>query len=96
MKSTEFLEYVLIKVMPQFYLLPDLPGMDVKDKLIQLTAELAVCTGTLEDPETATKNLFDRLIDYLPLPPQSVSEDGAVLHEVPNLEFTKVCLSNII
>jgi len=92
-KSTEFLEYVLIKVMPQFYLLPDLPGMDVKDKLIQLTAELAVCTGTLEDPETATKNLFDRLIDYLPLPPQSVSEDGAVLHEVPNLEFTKVeCL----
>merc|ERR1739844_451303 len=38
------------------------------------------------------KNLFDRLIDYLPLPPP-VSEDGSVLHEVSTLEFTKVeCL----
>jgi len=91
-KSTLFLEYVLIKVMPQYYLLPDLPGMDVKDKLIQLTAELAVYTGNLKDPETAAKNLFDRLIDYLPLPPP-VSEDGSVLHEVSTLEFTKVeCL----
>lgn len=75
--------------MPQYYLLPDLPGMDVKDKLIQLTAELAVFTGNLKDPETAAKNLFDRLIDYLPLPPP-VSEDGSVLHEVSTLEFTKV------
>ena len=78
--------------MPQFYLLPDLPGMDVKDKLIQLTAELAVYTGNLKDPETAAKNLFDRLIDYLPLPPP-VSEDGSVLHEVSTLEFTKVGLA---
>ena len=88
-KSTLYLEYLLVKVLPQYYLLPDLPGMDVKDKLVQLTAELAVHTGNLKEPETAAKNLFDRLIDYLPLPP--MSEDG-VLHEAPTLEFTKVCL----
>ena len=90
-KSTQFLEYVLVKVLPQYYLLPDLAGLDVKDKLVKLSAELAVNTGNLEDAETAAKNLFDRLIDYIPLPP--VSEDGNVVYEVPNLEFTKVeCL----
>jgi len=90
-KSTLFLEYVLVKVLPQYYLLPDLAGLDVKDKLVKLSAELAVNTGQLEDAETAAKNVFDRLIDYLPLPP--VSEDGNVVYEVPNLEFTKVeCL----
>ena len=31
--------------------------------------------------------VFDRLIDYMPLPP--ATEDGS-LAEVPNLEFTKV------
>ena len=90
-KSTQFLEYVLVKVLPQYYLLPDLAGLDVKDKLVKLSAELAVNTGQLEEAETAAKNVFDRLIDYLPLPP--VSEDGNVVYEVPNLEFTKVeCL----
>ena len=36
---------------------------------------------------TAAKNVFDRLIDYMPLPP--ATEDVS-LAEVPNLEFTKV------
>ena len=36
---------------------------------------------------TAAKNVFDRLIDYMPLPP--ATEDGSLV-EVPNLEFTKV------
>ena len=32
-------------------------------------------------------NVFDKLIDYMPLPP--ASEDGS-LTEVPSIEFTKV------
>ena len=55
--------------------------------MCKLTAELAVHIGSLKDPLTAAKNVFDRLIDYMPLPP--ATEDGS-LAEVPNLEFTKV------
>ena len=59
----------------------------IRNQLCKLTAELAVHIGSLKDPMTAAKNVFDRLIDYMPLPP--ASEDGSLV-EVPNLEFTKV------
>jgi len=89
-KSTAFCEYLVVKVLPHYYQLPDLTGMDTRNQLCKLTAELAVHIGSLKDPSTAAKNVFDRLIDYMPLPP--ATEDGS-LGEVPNLEFTKVeCL----
>jgi len=89
-KSTAFCEYLVVKVLPHYYQLPDLPGLDTRNQLCKLTAELAVHIGSLKDPKTAAKNVFDRLIDYMPLPP--ATEDGS-LAEVPNLEFTKVeCL----
>jgi len=89
-KSTAFCEYLVVKVLPHYYQLPDLPGLDTRNQLCKLTAELAVHIGSLKDPMTAAKNVFDRLIDYMPLPP--ATEDGSLV-EVPNLEFTKVeCL----
>eukprot|EP00092_Neocalanus_flemingeri_P016303 GFUD01017648.1.p1 GENE.GFUD01017648.1~~GFUD01017648.1.p1 ORF type:complete len:555 (-),score=208.42 GFUD01017648.1:251-1915(-) len=89
-KSTAFCEYLVVKVLPHYYQLPDLTGMDTRNQLCKLTADLAVNIGSLKDPLTAAKNVFDRLIDYMPLPP--ATEDGS-LAEVPNLEFTKVeCL----
>jgi len=89
-KSTAFCEYLVVKVLPHYYQLPDLPGLDTRNQLCKVTAELAVHIGSLKDPMTAAKNVFDRLIDYMPLPP--ATEDGS-LAEVPNLEFTKVeCL----
>ena len=104
-KSTEWCEYLMVRVLPQYYLLPELAGEDVRNQLCKLTAELAAHLGQLkvcqsyiycltllrfadpQDPGTAAKNVFDRLIDYMPLPP--ATEDGS-LAEVPNLEFTKV------
>ena len=59
----------------------------LRNQLCKVTAELAVNIGSLKDPMTAAKNVFDRLIDYMPLPP--ATEDGSLV-EVPNLEFTKV------
>lgn len=89
-KSTAFCEYMVIKVLPHYYQLPELTDIDTRNQLCKLTAELAVHIGSLKDPLTAAKNVFDRLIDYMPLPP--ATEDGS-LAEVPNLEFTKVeCL----
>ena len=65
---------------------------NLRNQLCKLTAELAVHIGGMKDPMTAAKNVFDRLIDYMPLPP--ATEDGS-LAEVPNLEFTKVESSNL-
>ena len=55
--------------------------------MCKLAAELAVFMDKLSDPVTAASNVFDRLIDYMPLPP--ATEDGS-LTEVPSIEFTKV------
>ena len=50
--------------------------MSVQDQVCKLAAELAVFMDKLSDPATAASNVFDRLIDYMPLAPAS--------------EFTKV------
>jgi len=89
-KSTAFCEYMAVKVLPHYYQLPDMGELDTRNQICKLLAELAVNIGGLKDANTAAKNVFDRLIDYMPLPP--TTEDGS-LNEVPNLEFTKVeCL----
>lgn len=91
-KSTRFMEQIVMKVLPHYYLLPELTGQEVsvQDQVCKLAAELAVFMDKLGDPATAASNVFDRLIDYMPLPP--ASEDGS-LTEVPSIEFTKVeCL----
>ena len=86
-KSTAFLEFLVMKVLPHYYELPELAGQDVQDQLCKLAAELAVNTDKLTQPANAASNVYDRLIDYMPLPP--ASEDGAMT-DAPNLEFTKV------
>lgn len=89
-KSTEWCEYICTRVLPHYYQLPDLPGSDTRTVLCKLLAEMAVNLGSLTSPDVAAKNVFERLIDYMPLPP--ASEDGS-LTDVPSLEFTKVeCL----
>ena len=106
-KSTSFCEYLCGRVLPHYYQLPDLPGIDTRAQLVKLLAELTTTIGSLEEPkvvfgchevlgvlfivlhgyQVAAKNVFDRLIDYMPLPP--IDADGS-LAEVPDLEFTKV------
>jgi len=91
-KSTKFMEQIVMKVLPHYYELPELSGQDVsvQDQVCKLAAELALFMDKLSDPATAASNVFDRLIDYMPLPP--VTEDGSMT-EVPSIEFTKVeCL----
>jgi len=89
-KSTSFCEYLCSRVLPHYYQLTDLPGVDIRAQLCKLLAELTTTIGSLEEPKVAAKNVFDRLIDYMPLPP--IDADGS-LTDVPDLEFTKVeCL----
>jgi len=89
-KSTSFCEYLCSHVLPHYYQLPDLPGVDTRAQLCKLLAELSTTIGSLNQPKNCAKNVFERLIDYMPLPP--ILEDGS-LSEVPDLEFTKVeCL----
>merc|ERR1719285_841099 len=85
--STAFAEYLICKVLPHYYQLSDIPGADTKTALCKLTADMCLHLGKLDNPGEAAKNVFDRLIDYMPLPP--VNEDGSVAPS-PSLEFTKV------
>eukprot|EP00088_Acartia_fossae_P057066 TRINITY_DN6651_c0_g1_i8.p1 TRINITY_DN6651_c0_g1~~TRINITY_DN6651_c0_g1_i8.p1 ORF type:complete len:312 (+),score=118.37 TRINITY_DN6651_c0_g1_i8:40-936(+) len=88
-KSTPFCEYICLKVLPHYHELQELPDTDVKKQLIKVLAELTVNIGQLEDPTNCAKNVFERLIDYMILPP--VEEDGSVTDA--QFEFTKVeCL----
>ena len=77
--------HLMFKVLPlpHYYLLPELTDQEVSVQ----DQELAVFMEKVGDPATAASNVFDRLIDYMPLPP--ASEDGS-LTEVPSIEFTKV------
>ena len=68
-------------------ILLDIFQASVQDQVCKLAAELAVFMDKLSDPSAAASNVFDRLIDYMPLPP--ATEDGS-LTEVPSIEFTKV------
>jgi len=89
-KSTSFCEYICAKVLPHYHLLQDLPDIDTKSQLLKLMAEMTANVGGLTQPTLCAKNVFERLIDYMPLPP--VEEDGSVA-DAPALEFTKVeCL----
>jgi hypothetical protein len=89
-KSTQFCEYLCVKVLPHYHQLQDLPDIDTRSQLIKILAELTANIGGLEDATTCAKNVFERLIDYMPLPP--LEEDGS-LTEPPAIEFTKVeCL----
>jgi len=89
-KSSSFCEYLCSRVLPHYYQLPSLPGVDTRAQLCKLLAELTTTIGSLNEPKDAAKNVFERLIDYMPLPP--IDADGS-LADVPDLEFTKVeCL----
>ena len=51
-KSTLFLDFIVMKVLPHYYELPDMSGVDVKDQLCKLAAELAVNVDTIPDANT--------------------------------------------
>lgn len=89
-KSTPFCEYICLKVLPHYHELQEIPDTDVKLQLIKVLAELTVNIGQLEDPANCAKNVYERLIDYMILPP--AEEDGTI-PENQSFEFTKVeCL----
>lgn len=88
-KSTPFCEYLCLKVLPHYHELQELPGADTKLQLTKALAELAVNIGKLDDPANCAKNVYERLIDYMILPPT----DEDVTFENMSFEFTKIeCL----
>ena len=58
-KSTRFMEQIVMKVLPHYYLLPELTGQEVsvQDQVCKLAAELAVFMDKLCDPATAASNV---------------------------------------
>ena len=64
----------------------------LQTRMLKLLAESASFTSDLEDVATAINNVYQRLMDFMPLPPDDVAEAEAATTD-PDFEFTKVeCL----
>ncbi|KAF4523882.1 hypothetical protein B566_EDAN010200 [Ephemera danica] len=97
-ESTRFLAYMCEEVLP---VLGDVPrqveegggGSDTTLEILKLTAELCAHAATLEQPITKLEPIFQKLIEYMPLPPVDDESPQKEEGTQPKLEFSYVeCL----
>ncbi|XP_043267437.1 apoptosis inhibitor 5 isoform X2 [Venturia canescens] len=85
--SQKFVSYICIQVLPHISLITRPDGIDAQLELLKLLAELAVFCGPIDKPEEKVQQLYQTLITYMPLPPDTD------VTEVPKLQFSHVeCL----
>ncbi|CAH0559991.1 unnamed protein product [Brassicogethes aeneus] len=87
--SDKFLVYYCDQILPQWANIGTIKdGEKAKIKLLQQLSELSVHCGKLENPSLHVVQIFDKLKDYMPSPPEN-----ADMAEMPNLDFSTVeCL----
>lgn len=90
--SARFVTYMCEQVLPQFIDITSAEeGADPQLEILKLFAELCTHCGTLENSDSKVEKLYERLIEYMPLPPDSETENST--QEEPRLEFSYVeCL----
>ncbi|KAJ8676376.1 hypothetical protein QAD02_012163 [Eretmocerus hayati] len=85
--STKFVSYICMEVLPHLSLITSPDGRDVQLELLKLLAELIEYCGKIEKPEEKVQQLYNALITFMPLPPDTE------VTEVPKLQFSHVeCL----
>lgn len=68
-------------------------GVDIQLEMLKLLAELCVYCETLENPKETIQIIFDKLLEYMPLPTTEENSENSVPQDVPKLEFSYVeCL----
>ncbi|PSN40191.1 Apoptosis inhibitor 5 [Blattella germanica] len=90
--SARFVVYMCEQVLPQFDdISSSEEGADPQLEILKLFAELCTHCGNLENAESKIEKVFERLIEYMPLPPDSETEKPS--QDEPRLEFSYVeCL----
>ncbi|XP_077994223.1 apoptosis inhibitor 5-like [Glandiceps talaboti] len=92
--STKFVSYMCTQVIPVLSSLvnPSEDGSDIQLEVLRLFAELCHHTGEMEDKSSVEK-VFDKLLEYMPLPPEGEDGENDQPTDEPKLQFSYVeCL----
>ncbi|XP_070568084.1 apoptosis inhibitor 5-like [Ptychodera flava] len=92
--STKFVSYMSSQVVPSLSSLvnPLEDDSDVQLEMLRLFAELSNFTGELQDSSCIEK-VFDKLLEYMPLPPEGEDGENDQPSDEPKLQFSYVeCL----
>ncbi|XP_030911611.1 apoptosis inhibitor 5 [Geospiza fortis] len=92
--STKFVTYFCEHVLPNLSSLTTLvEGLDIQLEVLKLLAEMSSFCGDMEKLESNLKKLFDKLLEYMPLPPEEAENGENAGNEEPKLQFSYVeCL----
>ncbi|KAM4617336.1 apoptosis inhibitor 5 [Discoglossus pictus] len=92
--STKFVTYFCESVLPILSTLTSpAEGFDVQLEVLKLLAEMSSFCGDMDKLESNLNKLFDKLLEYMPLPPEEVENGENTANEEPKLQFSYVeCL----
>ncbi|KAM9248574.1 LOW QUALITY PROTEIN: apoptosis inhibitor 5-like [Dugong dugon] len=92
--ATRFVTYFCEQVLPNLSsLTTPVEGLDIQLEVLTLSAEMSSFCGDMEKLETDLRKLFDKLLEYMPLPPEEAENGENAGTEEPKLQFSYVeCL----
>ncbi|XP_064008079.1 apoptosis inhibitor 5 [Pogoniulus pusillus] len=92
--STKFVTYFCEHVLSNLSsLTTPVEGLDIQLEVLKLLAEMSSFCGDMEKLESNLKKLFDKLLEYMPLPPEEAENGENTSSEEPKLQFSYVeCL----
>ncbi|XP_030056663.1 apoptosis inhibitor 5 [Microcaecilia unicolor] len=92
--STKFVTYFCEHVLPNLSSLTSpAESIDIQLEVLKLLAEMSSYCGDMEKLESNLKKLFDKLLEYMPLPPEEAENGENAGNEEPKLQFSYVeCL----
>uniref|UniRef100_A0A8K9XKY6 Apoptosis inhibitor 5 n=2 Tax=Oncorhynchus mykiss TaxID=8022 RepID=A0A8K9XKY6_ONCMY len=93
--STRFVTYFCDHVLPNLSSLTSpVAELDIQLEVLKLLAEMSPFCGDMEKVETNLTMLFEKLLEFMPLPPEAEGENGEnTLSDEPKLQFSYVeCL----
>lgn len=85
--SSKYVSYICMQILPHLSLIKSPDGRDSQLETLKLLAEIIGFCGTIDKPEDKVQQLYNSLITYMPLPPDTD------ITELPKLQFSHVeCL----
>lgn len=93
--STQFVDYICSKVLKVLHEVPGPvdAGLDLQLELLKLLAEMSTHCGTIVDSTEKVGSVFNKLLEYMPLPLADENAENGSTNGEPKLEFSYVeCL----
>ncbi|XP_076127686.1 apoptosis inhibitor 5 isoform X2 [Alosa pseudoharengus] len=92
--STRFVTYFSDHVLPNLSTLTSpVAELDIQLEVLKLLAEMSPFCGDMEKLENNLKMLFEKLLEFMPLPPEEGENGENAANEEPKLQFSYVeCL----